>query len=123
MTFLFLHNGIFNVTNRNKKFYVKKAFIDEDFFHIRIPKGAYETELLNDEIKRILIDEEYYTEAAYPFKIKPSFSTLGSIITISPQGPIVGFVFDDSIGNLLGFNRLYYGKNIIYHLILLIFFR
>ena len=37
--------------------------------------------------------------------MKPNFSTLGSIITISPQLPIIGFVFDNSIGNLLGFNE------------------
>ena len=59
---------------------------------------------MNDEIKRILIDKNY-TEPKYPFTIKPNFSTLGSIITKSPQGPIIGFVFDVSIGNLLGFNE------------------
>ena len=105
VTFLSAYNGIFNVTNKNNKFSFKKNLIGEDFIQIRIPEGAYEIESLNDEIKRILIDKEYYTEANYPFTIKPNFSTLGSIITISPQGPIIGFVFDDSIGNLLGFNE------------------
>ena len=94
-----------NVTNRNNKFYFKKNLIDEDFIQIRIPEGAYEIESLDDEIKRILIDKEHYTEETYPFTIKPNFSTLGSIITISPQGPIIGFVFEDSIGNLLGFKE------------------
>ena len=37
-------------------------------------------------------------------KIKPNFSTLGSITGISPQGPIISFMFDDSIRYLLGFN-------------------
>ena len=60
---------------------------------------------MDDKIKRICIDKEYYTEANYPFKIKPNFCTLGSIITISPQGSIIGFVFDDSMGNRLGFNE------------------
>ena len=60
---------------------------------------------MDDELKRILIEKKHYTEANYPFRIKPSFSTLGSIITISPQGSIIGFVFEDSIGNLLGFNE------------------
>ena len=94
VTFLSAYNGIFNVTNTNNKFYFKKKLIDEDFIQIRIAEGAYEIKSLNDEIKRILIDKEYYTEANYPFTIKPNFSTLGSIITISPQGPIIGFVFD-----------------------------
>ena len=59
---------------------------------------------MNNEINRINIDEEHYTEANYPFTIKPNFSTLGSIIEISPQGPIISFMFDDSIKDLLGFN-------------------
>ena len=105
ITFLSAYNGIFNVTNKNNKFYFKKNLIDEDFIQITIPPGAYELESLDNEIKRILIDKEYYTEANYPFTIKPNFSTLGSIITISPQGPIIGFVFGDSIGNLLGFGE------------------
>ena len=88
VTFLSGYNGIFNVTNSNKT----------------IPPGAYEIESLNNEIKRIIIDEEHYTEANYPFTIKPNFSTLGSIIEISPQGPIISFMFDNSIKDLLGFN-------------------
>ena len=75
-----------------------------DLIKITIPPGANEIESLNIEIKRIIIHEEHYTEANYPFTIKPNFSTLGSIIEISPQGPIISFMFDDSIKNLLGFN-------------------
>ena len=59
---------------------------------------------MSNEIKRSIINEEHYTEANYPFTIKPNFSTLGSIIEISPQGPIISFMFDDSIRYLLGFN-------------------
>ena len=105
ITFLTGYNGIFNVTNENNKFYFKKTITNEDgFIKITIPPGAYEIESLNNEIKRIIIDEEHYTEANYPFSIKPNFSTLVSIIEISPQGPIVSFMFDDSIKDLLGFN-------------------
>ena len=104
VTFLKGYNGIFNVTNSNNNFYFKKTIIDEDgFIQITVPPGAYKIESFNDEIKRIIIDEEQYTEAKYPFKIKPRFSTLGSIIEISPQGPIKRFMFDDSIKDLLGF--------------------
>ena len=67
--------------------------------------GAYEIESLNEEIKRIIIDEGHYNQVNYPFTIKPNFSTLGSIIEISTQGPIISFQPDDSIGNLLGFNK------------------
>ena len=104
VTFLTGYNGIFNVINDNNKFYFKKAIHDEDFIQIRIPPSAYEIESLNNEIKRIIIDEGHYTEANYPFTIKPNFSTLGSIIEISPQGSIISFMFDDSIKDLLGFN-------------------
>ena len=41
----------------------------------------------------------------YPFNTKPNFSTLASITEIQPQGSIIGFVSDDSIGSLLGFNQ------------------
>ena len=105
VTFLTVYNGIFNITNKNNKFYFKKNIIDEDFIQIRIAPGAYEIESLNDEIIRILIEKEYYNEEEYPFIIKPNFSTLGSILGIQPQGPIIGFVFDDSIGSLLGFDE------------------
>ena len=105
VTFLTGYNGIFNVTNSNNRFYFKKTITDDDgFIKITIPPGAYEIESLNNEIKRIIIDTEHYTEATYPFTIKPKFSTLGSIIEISPQGPIIRFMFDDSTKDLSGFN-------------------
>ena len=109
VTFLTGYNGIFNVTNSNNKFYFLKSITDDDHIIITIPPGAYEIESLNKEIKRIIIDEEHYTETNYPFNIKPNFSTLGSIIEISTQGPVrtpvITFVTDDSIGHLLGFNK------------------
>ena len=105
VTFLTAYNGIFNVTNKNNNFYFKEAINDEDFVQITIPPAVYEIESLNNEIKRIIVDEEQYTEANYPFTMKPNFSTLGSIVEVIPQGPIIGFVFNDNIGNLLGFNE------------------
>ena len=102
VTFLTGYNGIFNVTNSNNKFYFMKSITEEDgFIQITIiPPGAYE---LNNEIKRIIIDKGHYSENEYPFTIKANFSTLGSIIEIS-HGPIISFMFEDSIGDLLGFN-------------------
>ena len=105
VTFLTGYNGIFNVTNANNKFYFTKSITDDDHIMITIPPGAYEIESLNNEIKRIIIDQEYYNENNYPFNIKPNFSTLGSIIEISTQGPIITFVPDDRIRGLLGFNK------------------
>ena len=105
VTFLTGYIGIFNVTDKNNKFYFAKSISDEaGYIQITIPPGAYEIENLNNEIKRIIIDEGHFTEVDYPFIIKPNFSTLGSIIEISSQGPLISFLPDDSIRSLLGFN-------------------
>ena len=93
------------MTTENIEFYFLKSFIDDDHIQITIPSGAYEIESLNIEIKRIIIDQEHYTETNYPFQIKPNFSTLGSITEISTQGLVITFIPDDSIRGLLGFNK------------------
>ena len=81
VTFSRVYNDIFSVTNSNIKIYFMKSVTGKDgFIQITIPPGAYEIESLNYEIKRTIIDEGHFTEAKYPFKIKPNFSTLGSII-------------------------------------------
>ena len=83
-----------------------KSITDEDgYIHINILPGAYNLENLNNEIKRILIDEKHYTDSNYPLTIKPNFSTLGSIIDISIQGPVITFVPEGSIRNLLDYNK------------------
>ena len=106
MSFLTAYNGIFNVTISNNKFYFKKSITDEDdFIRITIPPGACELESLNNEIKRIIIDQDHYTEVDYPFQIKPLFSTLGFIIEISPQEPIINFAPDDTKRNHLRFHE------------------
>ena len=92
--------------NVNNKFCFIKSVTDKDgFIQISIPPGAYEIESLDREIKRINIDEGHYTELNCPFTIKLNFSTLGSIIEISTEGPIITFAPDDSIRDLLGFNK------------------
>ena len=106
ITFLRGCNGIFNVTDKIRKFLFAKSISDEDgFIQITIPPGADEIESLNNEIKRINIDEKQYTEAKHRFTIKPIFSNLRSIIEISTQGLIISFVPGDSIQDLLGFNK------------------
>ena len=59
---------------------------------------------------KILIDKDHFTEDEYPVMIKPNFSTLCSIIEISPRGPIFCLVSDDSFRNLLGFNEIIFYK-------------
>ena len=100
------YNSFFNVTNSNIKFYFLTSITDEDgFIQFTVSPGAYEIESLNNEIKRIFNDEDQCTTVTYPFTIKPNFSTLGSIIEISTQGPVITFAPDNSIGDLLGFNK------------------
>ena len=60
---------------------------------------------MNNEIKRIIIDQEHYNETNYQFNIKPNFSTLGSVIEIPTQGQVIAFVPGDTVGDLLGFNK------------------
>ena len=106
ITFLSAYNGIFNITNSNNRFYFTKSISDyEHYIVISIPPGAYEIESLNDEIKRIFINDEHFTEDTYPFVIKPNFSTLGSIVEISNEESAISFKASDSIGSLLGFNK------------------
>ena len=117
VTFLTGYNGILKLTSKNNKFYFAKSISDEDgFVQILILKGAFEIKSLNNGIKRIIIEEEHYTEANSPFTIKTNFSTLASFIEISTirtryerailymKGPVISFVPDDSIRDLLGFN-------------------
>ena len=113
VTFLTAYNGIFNVTNSNNKFYFLKSITDEDgYIQITMAPGAYEIESLNNEIKRIIIDEGHYSEANYPYTLKRNFSTFGSFIEIFTQGPVITFVPDDNIRDLLGFNKTtIYEKN------------
>ena len=107
VTFLTGYKGIFNVTNSNNKNYFLKSVTDEDgYIQITISPSAYEKESLKNEIKMlIIIDEGHYTEANYPFTIKPNSSTLGSIIALSAQKPVITFVLDDIRRDLLGFNK------------------
>ena len=106
ITFLSAYNGIFNVTSDNNKFYFTKSITDDDhYIMITIPPGAYEIESLDDEIRRIIINDEHFTEDTYPFVIKPNFSTLGSIIEISNEESAISFKASDIVGSLLGFNK------------------
>ena len=105
VTFHACYNGIFNITNKKNRFYFFKSITDENHIQITIRPGIYEIEALDNEIKRVIIDEGHYTESNYPFHIKPDFNTLGSIIEISPQGAVISFIPSDSLGRLLGFGE------------------
>ena len=102
VTFLTRFNGIFKVTNKNNKICFTVSISDDDLSVISIPLVALESESLNNEIKRSIIKEGYFTESNYPFTIEPNFSTLGSIIEVSSNitGSQIIFTLDDSIGDL-----------------------
>ena len=102
VTFLTGYNGIFNVTEKNILIYSARLLTGEKLW-ITIPPGAFEIEILKNESKRIIFDEGHFTEADYPFQIKPNLSTLGSIVEIDCQGPSAGSLPYDSIRDLLGF--------------------
>ena len=104
VTFLTGYNGKFSVTNSNIKFYFTTSISDFEPSFIVIIPGAYELENLDAGIKRICINGGHFTEPNYPFKIKPNFSTLGSIIEIDVGiGRQIDFFPDDSMRDLLGF--------------------
>ena len=106
VTFLNTNIGIFNVSDSNKKFYFTKSITDDNHhIMITIPPGSYEIEALNDEIRRVIINDGHFNEENYPFFIKPNFSTFGSIIEISNEESAISFKPSDSIGSLLGFNK------------------
>ena len=86
VTFLTGYNGIINVTDKNNKFYFAKSIID-DFIQFTISQEAYEIGSLNEEIKKTVVEEGFFTEADYPFRFKANFSTLGSNKEFSRQEP------------------------------------
>ena len=86
-------------------YFSKSIIVDNHFTQITIPQGAYELESLNKEIKRIIFDQGHFNSEDYPFLIKPNFSTLGSIIEISNEESAISIIPDDSIRDLLGFNK------------------
>ena len=105
ITFITVFNGSFDVTISNNKPCFAKSITDKDgFTQISIPPRAYEIESLDNEIKRIVTEEGYFTEATHPKKTRPNFSTSGSIMENFRQEPLLSFLPDDSIRDLLGFN-------------------
>ena len=97
---------VFLLLQKKKQFFFRKSISDYDgFIQITIPERVCEIESLKKEIKRLIFDEGQFSETNYPFPIKLNFSTLGSIIQISTQGPVITFVPDDNIRGLLGFNK------------------
>ena len=62
VTFLTGYNGIFNDTKSNNKFFLKSFTNEDGFTQITLPPGVYEIKPLNNEFKRIIIDEGLFTQ-------------------------------------------------------------
>ena len=104
VTFLTGYNGFFNVTNSNNKFCFTTPFSDIQPIFIIIKPGVCELESLDAEINRISINDRYFREDGYPFRIKPNFSKLGSNIEIDVGiGRQISFTHNVIIRDLLGF--------------------
>ena len=67
------------------------------FVQVTILPGAYEFESLNNETEWIVSEESHRTGTENPFTVKPNFSTLGSIVEIFRQEPIISFTPNDSV--------------------------
>ena len=84
-----------------KKFDFISVFEGAEYNIFTKTARAYETELLDKEGKWGILEEEYFTEQDYPFKIKPNF--LGSVTKVKPgRGRKINFVQDDSLRHLSG---------------------
>ena len=82
VTFPSGYNDIFLVRNKSTEIIFISVFDRAGYNVSTIPPGASELESLNAGIKRNNIEGKYITEEDSPFKIKPNYSTLGSIIEI-----------------------------------------
>ena len=70
---------------------------------IVFPKGAYELEAIDLEIKRLMVLNGDSDDETFPFSIKPNFTTQGSIIEVE-DGWEVDFTHGGTIRNILGFD-------------------
>ena len=80
-----------------------KSITDKDgFIEITIPPGAYELEILKNEIEGIIIREGHFTEADYPLNQTKSLKSRRK--EISRQDALISFTPDDSIRDIMCLN-------------------
>ena len=104
--------------------FFEKSFTDKDgFIQIIIPSGVQKLESLYIEIKRKVIEQLFFTDFEYWFKIKTNFETPGSIIESSRQEPINNFTLDDSVRDLWVLMQAKYMKNVTDQIIQSIYYR
>ena len=99
------YSGFLNARDRISKFYFTKSINDKEIFsQISIPTGVYELEILNDEMKRIFIEERPFAEKIYPLTSKPRFSKLLSLTEFSRSELLISFMPDHCLRDILCFN-------------------
>ena len=105
VTFPTGYNGIFRKKTKNNNFYFATSITYKDgFIERESSPAASELEILNEQSNRNIIEQGHFTEKKFPFLLKSNFWTLGSIVDISRTEPLLSFVQDDSIRDLLGFD-------------------
>ena len=85
ITFWTGYNGIFIVTISKTKIYLAKSLLIKMVSSNYFCTKCLRNRIRKIEIKRVIIEEEHFTEANNPFTIKPNFSTLGSIKKIQTR--------------------------------------
>jgi hypothetical protein len=102
-----LYNSIPNITEDNNKF---KYSTDNgnNWKIIKLNKGSYELQAINDEIQRQMVIHGDYDSKSNEFyiTITPNITELKSIINITNESYLVDFTVENSIGPTLGFKNL-----------------
>ena len=115
VTFLTGYIGIFSVTNKNNRVLLISALEGAEHNVIRIPPGAYDSEILNAESKPIILIQACITREGNPFTVNPNYSTLICIKQIEPgRGWPISVEQDDVLRHLSGFKPI--GKHEEYNL-------
>ena len=94
-----------NITDQNNKF---RYSLDVGVWNdIIIPTGSYELSQLNDEIFRIMKSRDHYDKHDNKsfISLGANFATLKCIIEISNPQLVINFDTDNSLRNVLGFNK------------------
>lgn len=97
-------NSIPNITNKNNNF-TYSVDNGTTWKSIKLRKGAYEIDQINDEIQRQMIVSRDYNDTTESVYINISTFTLLCIIEISNPTYKIKFDVENSIGPLLGWNK------------------
>jgi hypothetical protein len=100
------YNSFPNITEENNK--LKYSTDSETSWKIITLNTSYELTVINDEIQRLMINNDDYDKENNTFyiNITANISTLRSIIEITNQSYQIDFDVSNSIGSTLGFHPI-----------------